>query len=160
MLEYDKEFFDHNQLESKILNRFTTDLSILNFKKSNKDIDENCKPIKKRSIVIENHITCSSLQSNLVFILNEISVQFVNIIHDKLYEKLWLILCEQLELGDKCLKIMSYNLILSILDLRILPLNRFDFSNECLLYFFDCVLATLQLIYSNDSIINEINTEK
>lgn len=165
MLEYDKDFFDHNQLEAKTLNRFTTDLSILNFKKastSNKDLDETTsnKPIKKRSIVIENHVTCSFLQSNLVFILNEISVQFVNVIHDKLYEKLWLILCEQLELGDKCLKIMSYNLILSILDLRVLPLNSFDFSNECLLYFFDCVLATLQFTYGNNSIMKELRSEK
>ncbi len=34
-------------------------------------------------------------------------MQFVNIIHDKLYEKVWLILCEQLELGDKNLKTVS-----------------------------------------------------
>ena len=138
------------------MSRFNADLSIL----SQDANSEEALVLKKRSILIQNPATCSFLQSNLVFILNEISIQFINVIHDKLYEKLWLILCEQLELGDKCLKIMSYNLILSILDLRVLPLNKFDFPNECMIYFIDCILATLQLTYSNYLSCVELGNEK
>jgi hypothetical protein len=132
-------------VEPKTLKRFIADVNSFNLEQNQDEADlQN----SRRSINILSPSNCSFLQSNLMFILNEISIQFVNIIHDKLYEKLWLILCEQLELGDKNLKIITFNLILSILDLRVLPLNKLDFSNECVLYFIDCVLATLQLTYS------------
>ena len=57
---------------------------------------------------------------------------------------------------------MTYNLILSILDLRVLPLKKFDCSKECYLYFMDCLLATYELIFTDEpqSDIDEMKTEK
>lgn len=57
----------------------------------------------------------------------------------------------------------TYNLILAILDLRVLPLNRFDMSNETYLYFIDCLLATLEMLYCENSMdlsFQEVKTEK
>ena len=31
-----------------------------------------------------------------------------------------------------------------------MPLSKFDFSNECFLYFIDCLFATLHLTYSEN----------
>ena len=67
-----------------------------------------------------------------------------------MYEELWQILCQQLEFGDKILKITTFTLILSILDLRIMPLGKYDFSNDTFKYFIECVFETLKLIYHNE----------
>lgn len=93
------------------------------------------------------------------FILKETCLQYINALHDDFYEKLWFIICEQLKFGEKSLKIMTYKLVLSILDLRILPLNKFDFLNETYVYFIDCILATYELLFTDEqlTIVNEDN---
>lgn len=58
---------------------------------------------------------------------------------------------------------MSYNLILSILDIRILPLNQFDISNDNYLYFMDCLLATIELLFVESPtsfVSNDVKSEK
>lgn len=147
LIEFDKDFYDNNRVEPKVLNRFLTNSNSFNLEQNKNE----SALMKRKSIIIETPETCSFLQKNLVFILNEIGIQFINVIHEKLYEKLWIILCEQIELGDKPLKTMSYNLILTILDLRVIPLNEFDFSKECLRYFVDCILASCHLTYTANS---------
>lgn len=60
---------------------------------------------------------------------------------------------------------MSFNLLLSIIDIRILPLNKFDVTNENYLYFMDVLLGIVEMLYSedennsNDGVIQEIKIE-
>ena len=51
----------------------------------------------------------------------------------------------------------SYRLALSILDLRILLQDKFEISEECFIFFVDCLFATLEMLFidSNDQSLNE-----
>jgi hypothetical protein len=152
LCEFDKEFFDKSQINQKNLKRFILE---------EPDISIESKLLAKQFILIDTPTQCYSLQENITFILKETCLQIANVVHDRLYEKFWFILCEQLKYGERNLKIITYNLILSILDLRVLPLKKFDCSKECYLYFMDCLFATFELIFTDEtqSDMGEMKTE-
>ena len=64
MSEFDKEFFEKNQLGQKILKRFnfaldsSSDINVDNIQNQNKFL-------AKQYIIIENLIQCKSLQENI-----------------------------------------------------------------------------------------------
>ncbi|CAF0994244.1 unnamed protein product, partial [Brachionus calyciflorus] len=163
LMDFDKAFYDRNETDSKVLNRFSHGES-----DSEQLEKESGLVVSKKQIIIESPTNCLYLQDNITFILKEVCIQFVNVVHDELYEKLWLVLCEQLKYGERSLKITTYNLILCILDIRILPLNRFDMANELYLYFMDCLFATVELLLaeqnekfdSNPESLNMSNSNK
>ena len=93
-------------------------------------------------------------------ILKKTCLLFINTLSDEFYEKIWYIICEQLKFGEKSLKIVTFKLVLTMLDLRILALNKFDFSYNTYIYFIDCLFATYEILFTDDIQFNDENLAK
>lgn len=103
MIQFDFDFYDNNDLQSKTLKRFLIDDE---YKWKSSDTDRNgCIKLLEKPILIDTPSNCDCLQYHITFILNEICIEFINGL--KSYEILWKIICQQLEFGSLKLKIVS-----------------------------------------------------
>jgi hypothetical protein len=102
LIQFDKDFYDNNDLQPKTLNRFLIDDK---FKWKSIDTDrDDCIRLLEKPILINSPSNCDCLQYHITFILNEICIEFINGLRG--YETLWKIMCQQLEFGSLKLKIV------------------------------------------------------